>query len=227
MTAPTRTRVDRGQELELTIDALAFGGAGVARLDGYVVFVRDAIPGDRVRAVVTKSKRAYAEGRTLDVLEPGHERIAPVAEHPGAPWQVLPYERQLEVKAEQVADALSRIGRLEGFALEPIVPAVAQWRYRNKLEYSFGSGPGGELVCGFHAPGRWDEIVPMDDCLLGSERSNAAREQVLAWARGQGLSAWDRREQRGLRRNLVIREGRRTGELQVRLVTSPGSLEPH
>ena len=77
-------------------------------------------------------------------------------------------------------------------------------------------------MCGFHAPGRFDEIVPLDDCLLASERGNAAREQVLAWAREQGLSAWDRRDQRGLLRNLVVREGRRTGELQVRLVTSPG-----
>ena len=80
-------------------------------------------------------------------------------------------------------------------------------------------------MLGFHAPGRWDEIVPMDDCLLASERSNELRGQVLAWARAQGLGAWDRREQRGLLRNLVIREGRRTGELQVRLVTSPGKID--
>src|SRR5919109_5371211 len=121
MAAPSRPQ--RGDELDLRIDALAYGGAGVARLDGYVVFVRDAIPGDRVRAVVTKRKRAYAEARTLDVLEPSNERIARVAKHPGAPWQVLPYERQLEVKAEQVQDALRRIGKLDGFELEPIVPA--------------------------------------------------------------------------------------------------------
>ena len=105
------------------------------------------------------------------------------------------------------------------------MPAVEEWRYRNKLEYSFGTGDAGELVLGFHAPGRWDEIVPMDDCLLASERSNELRGQVLAWARAQGLSAWDRREQRGLLRNLVIREGRRTGELQARLVTSPGQID--
>src|ERR671930_1252392 len=126
MTAPTRTRVDRGQELELTVDALAFGGAGVARLDGYVVFVRDAVPGDRVRAVVTKRKKAYAEARAVEVLEPSPDRIAPVADHPGAPWQVLPYERQLAVKQEQVEDALRRIGRLDGYELEEIVPAGEQ-----------------------------------------------------------------------------------------------------
>jgi 23S rRNA (uracil1939-C5)-methyltransferase len=221
----TASQVRPRDELVLTIDSLAHGGNGVARLEGYVVFVAGAVPGDRVRAVVGKSKRAYAEARAVEILEPSPDRIAPVADHPGAPWQVLPYERQLEVKASQVREALERIGKLSGFELEPIVPAVEPWRYRNKLEYSFGTGETGELVLGFHAPGRWDEIVPMDDCLLASERSNELREQVLAWARAQGLSAWDRREQRGLLRNLVIREGRRTGELQVRLVTSPGRID--
>jgi 23S rRNA (uracil1939-C5)-methyltransferase len=225
VTTTQRTRPSRGDTLELTIDSLAHGGNGVARLDGYVVFVAGAVPGDHVRAVVGKSKRAYAEARTVEVLEPSPDRIPPLAHHPGAPWQVLPYQRQLEVKATQVREALERIGRLSDFELEPIVPAAEEWRYRNKLEYSFGRGPAGELVCGFHAPGRWDEIVPMDDCLLASERSNTVREQVLAWARAHDLSPWDRREQRGLLRNLVIREGRRTGELQVRLVSSPGAIE--
>jgi 23S rRNA (uracil1939-C5)-methyltransferase len=225
VTTTQRTRPSRGDTLELTIDSLAHGGNGVARLDGYVVFVAGAVPGDHVRAVVGKSKRAYAEARTVEVLEPSPDRIPPLAHHPGAPWQVLPYQRQLEVKATQVREALERIGRLSDFELEPIVPAAEEWRYRNKLEYSFGRGPAGELVCGFHAPGRWDEIVPMDDCLLASERSNTVREQVLAWARAHDLSPWDRREQRGLLRNLVIREGRRTGQLQVRLVTSPGAIE--
>ncbi len=197
----------------------------MARLDGYVVFVAGAVPGDRVRVTVTKSTRAWAQARTLEVLEASPERMEPRADHPGVPWQVLPYERQLEVKAEQTEDALRRIGRLDGFELEPIVPAVEQWRYRNKLEYSFGKGDDGALVCGFHAPGRWDRVEPMSDCLLASERGNAAREQVLAWCRAQGLEAWDRRSGTGMLRNLVVREGRRTGELQVRLVTAPAALD--
>ena len=211
-------------ELELTIDSLAYGGNGVARLDGYVVFVAGAVPGDRVVARVHKSKRAYAEARAVEILEPGADRIPPRADHPGAPWQVIPYARQLEVKHEQVDDALRRIGRLDGYELEPMVPAETQWRYRNKVEFSFGAGPGGELVCGFHAAGRFDVIEPMDDCLLVSERANAAREQVLTVCREAGLPPWDRRTQRGLLRNLVVREGRRTGQLQVRLVTSPGQV---
>jgi len=225
MESSTRIRPDRGAELELTVDSLAFGGAGVARLEGYVVFVEGAIPGDRVRARVHRSKRSYAEARTVEVLEGSPDRLEPQADHPGVPWQVLPYERQLAVKREQVDDALQRIGHLEGYELEPIVPAVEQWRYRNKLEYSFGRGDGGALVCGFHAPGRWDRILPMEDCLLASERGNAARREVLDWCRAQGLQAWDRRSGEGFLRNLVVREGRRTGELMVRLVTSPGKLD--
>jgi 23S rRNA (uracil1939-C5)-methyltransferase len=219
------TRPSRGDELELTVDSLAHGGNGVARLEGYVVFVAGAIPGDRVRAVVGKAKKAYAEARAVELIEPAPDRVEPVADHPGAPWQVLPYERQLEVKAEQVADALSRIGRLEGFEQQPIVPAAQTWRYRNKLEYSFGTGPDGELVCGFHEPGRWDSIVGVSDNRLASERSNAVREQVVAWCRAHGLEAWDRRTHQGLLRNLVVREGRRTGEIQARLITSPGRLD--
>jgi 23S rRNA (uracil1939-C5)-methyltransferase len=218
-------RPARGDELELTIESLAYGGAGVARReDGYVLFVTGGMPGDRVRALVGKAKRAYAEARVVEVTEPSPDRVAPLAEHPGAPWQVLPYERQLQVKTEQVIDALRRIGRLEGYEFEPIVPAVQQWRYRNKLEYSFGTAPDGSLVCGFHAPGRWEEIVEVTDCILASEAANAARERVVAWCRAQGLKAYDRRSGHGLLRNLVVREGRRTGQLQVRLVTSPGSL---
>jgi 23S rRNA (uracil1939-C5)-methyltransferase len=221
----TRTRPQRGEQLELRIDDLAFGGAGVARTEGgYVVFVQGAVPGDAVRAEITKSKRSFAEARAVEILEPGPDRVEPVAGHPGAPWQVLRYERQLEVKQAQVDDALRRLGHLDGFTLEPIVEAEQRWRYRNKLEYSFGSDPEGNVVCGFHAPGRWDEILGMDDCLLASERGNEVRNRIAAWCREEGLSAYDRRTSEGFLRNLVVREGRRTGLIQARLVTGPGDF---
>src|SRR3954468_657992 len=95
MTEATRIRPRNGDELELTVDRLAYGGAGGARLAGCVVSVRGAVPGDRVRARVTKSKRSFAEADSVELLEPSPDRIEPVAPHPGAPWQVLPYERQL------------------------------------------------------------------------------------------------------------------------------------
>ncbi len=238
-------RPQRGDELELSIDSLAFGGEGVARLGdgGYVVFVAGAIPGDRVRAVVHKRKRSYAHARTVEILEPSPERIAPLADHPGVPWQVLPYERQLEIKSGQVQEALRRIGHLDGFELEPIIPAIQPWRYRNKLEYSFGGGEDGEqLVCGFHAPAGGRSVTPIEDCMLASELGNRARIIALEWCRGQALGSWDRGRGGGPRgeregqsgpapdgrvrlRNLVVREGRRTGKLQVRIVTSHGELE--
>ncbi len=210
-----------GDELELTVDSLAFGGAGVARSDGYVVFVSGAVPGDRVRARVRKRKRAYAEALAVEILEPSPDRVPPQADHPGAPWQVLAYDRQLAIKQEQVADALRRLGRLDSFTLEPIVPAEQTWRYRNKVEYSFGADDAGRLICGFHAPGRWEEVVDVADCLLVSEASDAVRGRVVDWCRERGLEPFNRRTGRGLLRNLVVREGRRTGQLQARLVTGP------
>jgi 23S rRNA (uracil1939-C5)-methyltransferase len=216
-------RPRRGEELELTIDRLAHGGAGVARLDGYVVFVRGAVPGDRVRARVSKSKRSFAEAESVELLEPSPDRVQPVAPHPGAPWQVLPYERQLQEKQDQVRDALERIGRFEAPPVEPIAPALEPLRYRNKLEYSFGEDEQGDLVLGFHRPGRFDLIDDVSVDILASERVDELREAVKSWCRAEGLSAWDRRSQQGMLRNLVVREGRRTGQLQARIVTGPAS----
>ena len=219
----TGTRPRKGDELELRIDRLAHGGAGVARSEGYVVFVRGAVPGDLVRARITRSKRSFGEADSIELIEPSPERVEPLAPHPGAPWQVLPYERQLAEKEEQVRDALARIGRFDSPPVEPIVPALEQLHYRNKLEYSFGSDEqSGELVLGFHRAGRFDLIDDVALDVLASKRVDELREIVKAWCREQGLSAWDRRGQHGLLRNLVVREGRRTGQLQARIVTSPG-----
>ncbi|MGA7704252.1 MAG: TRAM domain-containing protein, partial [Solirubrobacteraceae bacterium] len=191
---PLPKRPERGEEIELRIDSLAHGGEGVGRLGeaGYVVFVSGALPGDRVRAEVVKRKRSYAHARLVEIVQESPERIPPTADHPGVAWQVLPYERQLQIKAEQVQDALRRIGKLDGFAMEPIVPALAQWRYRNKLEYSFGKDADGELVCGFHAPSGWNAVEPIEDCMLASAPGNLAREVTLAWCREQRLLAWSR-----------------------------------
>jgi 23S rRNA (uracil1939-C5)-methyltransferase len=217
-------RKRKGELLEVEVSSLAFGGRGVARADGYVVFVEGALPGDRVRAEVTKAKRNFAEARTVELLSPGADRLADSCVHggepcPGAPWQGLPYESQLAAKQEQVDDALRRIGGLDGFELEQIEPALEKWRYRNKLEYSFGEADG-EVILGFHARGRWDLIVDIEDCKLASERGNAARNKVRDWARLEAVPAYDRRAEKGTLRNLAVREGRRSGQIQTRLVTS-------
>jgi 23S rRNA (uracil1939-C5)-methyltransferase len=223
-----RTRPRPGQELELEIDSLAQGGRGVGRANGYVVFVSGALPGDRVRARLQKAKRAYAEGKAVELLRASSERVADRCVHdsepcPGAPWQGLPYERQLAEKQVQVAEALGRLGGLKGFELEPIEPAVEHWRYRNKLEYSFGERDG-ELALGFHRRGSWHEVVNVEDCMLASERNNHARNEVREWARDERLTPYDRRGREGVLRNLVVREGRRTGHIHTRRVTSTAEI---
>jgi len=214
----------RGERFEVEVESLAFGGRGVARLEGQVVFVAGALPGDRVRVEITKAKRRFVEARAVELLRPSAERIAESCVHdgepcPGAPWQSLPYERQLEEKSRQVEEALRRIGGLDGFELEAIEPALERWRYRNKLEYSFGERDG-EPTLGFHARGRWDLVVDVDDCMLASERGNAARNALREWARAESVPAYDVRARRGVLRNLVVREGWRTGQIQTRLVTA-------
>jgi 23S rRNA (uracil1939-C5)-methyltransferase len=225
---PTEERPARGELLTLDVESLAYGGKGVARRNGYVVFVSGALPGDRVTAEVTRAKKGYAEASTREIVRASADRVPPRCDHggepcPGAPWQGLAYEEQLRQKQTQVEDALVRLGGLQGFELEPIEPAAERWRYRNKLEYSFGERDG-ELVLGFHARGRWDEIVDAEDCQLASERNNARRNELRDWARSEGLTPYDKRSRRGVLRNLVIREGRRTGQLQSRLVTSPAEI---
>jgi 23S rRNA (uracil1939-C5)-methyltransferase len=221
----TVARPRRGELLEAEIDSLAFGGRGVARVGGYVVFVAGGLPGDLVRAEVTKPKRRFAEARAVELLRPGSDRVANRCLHegepcPGAPWQGLAYEQQLAEKSRQVEEALRRIGGLEGFELEEIVPAAEEWRYRNKLEYSFGARDG-ETVLGFHASGRWDLVIGVEDCLLASERGNAARDAVREWAREESVAPYDRPAATGVLCNLVVREGRRSGQIQTRLITTP------
>jgi len=218
----------RGEQLEVEVDSLAYGGRGVARAEGFVVFVSGALPGDRVRVEVTKAKKRFAEARTVELLAAGADRIPDRCTHggepcPGAPWQGLPYERQLQIKGEQVEEALRRIGDLDGFELEPIVAAEEQWRYRNKLEYSFGDRDG-DPILGFHARGRWDLVVDVDDCHLASEAGNAARNKVRDWAQLESIPAFNGSSKRGVLRNLVVREGKRSGQIQTRLVTAQRSF---
>jgi 23S rRNA (uracil1939-C5)-methyltransferase len=203
----------------VTVESLAYGGAGVGRSDGFVVFVRGAVPGDRVRARVGKSKRSYAEATVVELLEASPDRIEPETPHGGAPWQVLPYERQLEEKQKQVVEAFERLGGFEAPPIGPIVPAVEQLRYRNKVEYSFGEDESGRLVLGSHRAGRWDVIDELTTDILASERVDEIRNGIADWCREQGVPAYDRGDGSGVLRNLVVREGRRTGEIQARLVT--------
>jgi 23S rRNA (uracil1939-C5)-methyltransferase len=213
------------QELELRIDSLAYGGNGVARLNGFVVFVRRGLPGDRVRARVTKVKRNHAEATAIDVLEAGAPRVAAPCKHypecGGCRFQDLAYEAQVEWKERQVGEALRRLGGLEEPPLEPILPAVEVFHYRNKLEYSFTDTPEGPAL-GFHRAGRWDEVLEIERCWLTTDLGNAIRDSVRDWAREERLQAYDQEQQTGYLRHLVVREGRNTGQTLVQLVTAAG-----
>jgi len=221
MAAPVRL----GEELELRIDSLAYGGNGVGRLNGFVVFVRGALPGDRVRAKVTKVKRGFAEAAAEAVLEPSPDRVEAPCPHfgvcGGCRFQDLAYEVQVAAKERQVLDALARIGRIPEPPVEPIVPSSSLYHYRNKLEYSFTQTEDG-VALGFHRAGRWDEVIGIEICLLTTELGNAIREAVRDWAREERLEAYDQATGEGYLRHLVVREGRNTGQVLVVLVTAPG-----
>lgn len=218
----------RSQELELTIDSLAFGGRGVARQDGFVVFVEGALPGDRVRALVTKAKRSYAEARATEVLKPSSQRVEPACTHfgvcGGCSWQSLAYDEQLRFKEMQMRDCLTRIGGLEDFETDTTLGAEPIWRYRNKVEFSFGKGEDGQVQLGFHLPGDWRRLVDIEDCLLHSGITNRIRNRVREYARATGVPAWDQHAGTGLWRHLVLREAVNTGQVMVNLVTAPGEL---
>jgi 23S rRNA (uracil1939-C5)-methyltransferase len=214
--------VQRDQELELRIDSLAFGGNGVARLDGFVVFVRRGLPGDTVRARVTKVQRRHAEAVLTELVVPGPNRAPAPCEHfpacGGCRFQDLAYDAQLEAKHAWVEDSLRRIAGIADAPLEPILGAEDAFGYRNKMEYSFAPGPDGPVL-GLHRAGRWDEVLDLRRCWLTTDLGNAIRTAMRDWAREERLEAFDQAAGEGYLRHLVVREGRSTGQALVQLVT--------
>lgn len=221
--------VQKGQEYELRIDSLAYGGNGVARIGetGYVVFVKRGLPGDLVKAMVTKVKKGYAEAFRTQLLEGGPQRVEPRCPHFGAcggcRFQDLAYDAQLAAKVDQVRESLRRLGGIESPPMEEAIPADHLYGYRNKLEFSFTQTDDGPDL-GFHRAGRWDEVLAITGCHIASDEVNAIRAATRDWARSTGLSVYDQREHTGYLRHLLVREGRNTGESLVVLVTGPGDL---
>ena len=218
--------VTKDQELELDVESLAYGGNGVARLDGFVVFVRRGLPGDRVRARVTKVKRSHAEALAMEIVRPGPQRVEAPCEHfpacGGCRFQDLEYSAQLAQKQSQVRDAFQRIAGIAEPPLEEIVPCEPEiFHYRNKMEYSFSQTPDGPVL-GLHRAGRWDEVLDIRKCWLTTDFNNDLRTAVRDWAREEGLTAYSQEDGTGYLRHLVIREGRNTGQALVQLVTAPG-----
>lgn len=210
--------------MTLTIDRLAYGGDGVGRVDGYVVFVPLTAPGDRVSARLWKTGRRHGSADLLEILEPSPDRVDPpcpvFGRCGGCAWQHLPYAVQLATKADILRDSLERIGGLRDLPYREIIGAPAELRYRNKMEFAFHP----EAGLGLHLRGAFDRVLELDDCLLPSERAAAILRDVKAFVRERGISCWDKKTHEGFLRHLVVREAKSTGEIMVAIVTTSGDF---
>ena len=223
----------------LIVTDYAAEGKSLARLDGKVIFIEGAIPGDIVDVLLKKNKSDWAEGVAIRFHTYSPHRLTPFCEHfgvcGGCQWQMLPYALQLEYKQQQVSDVLQRIGKIPLPAMEPILGAERTTHYRNKLEYTFGDRryipseefarlrAAGDLqeqqagAGGFHARGFFDKVVAIDTCHLQDEPTNGIRKAIQAFAIEQGLPFYNPRTHEGWLRNLVVRNTR-TGEWMIDIV---------
>ncbi len=218
---------------QVVVSDYAAEGKALARVDGKVIFIQGAVPGDVVDVKLLKSKKDWAEGQLLRVHQPSPHRITPFCSHfgvcGGCKWQMVPYEEQLRFKSREVAEHLRRIGKVELPPMEPILGAAKTTHYRNKLEYTFSSrkyltdeefrtvGPSNEPALGYHIPKWFDKVIDIKKCYLQEEPSNGIRDKVKEIGLREGFSFYDIRAHKGFLRNLVIRYAN-TGELMVNLV---------
>ncbi|MBC7644341.1 MAG: 23S rRNA (uracil(1939)-C(5))-methyltransferase RlmD [Thermoleophilia bacterium] len=212
----------------MTIDRLAQGGRGVARHDGFVLFVQRGFPGDRVNARVTRVRKSFADAEVAELLEAGPSRITPPCKYVGTcggcAWQALDYPAQLQAKEDSVREVLERLADVENVKVDPILGATNIIGYRNKVEYTFAENEDGSVGLGFHVAGRWDQLVAVDACLIADPRGRRAHEIVVEWANKHGVEVYDKEGGYGFARNLIVRVGYETGEVLVHLVTSVGKL---
>jgi 23S rRNA (uracil1939-C5)-methyltransferase len=220
------SRLQRGEEFEIEVDDLAFGGMGVGRNDRFVVFCPDTVPNERARVRVRKARRRFAEADLVEIVRPGPDRITPpchfVPRCGGCRLQHVAYPIALAAKRSQISEHLARIGHLPDVPVLEPDPAGEHFGYRNKMEYSAARGADGALVLGFHERGRWDSVIDIDACMLATPQGNAAREAVREWAVGKGIAPYDQRVQSGVLRHVVVRHAVTTGQLLVTVVTVGG-----
>lgn len=204
------------------IEAVAAEGKSLAHVDGTVVFVEFAVPGDIVNVKVTKKKKNYMEGFILEIVKPSEDRLQPFCEHfgicGGCRWQPLPYDMQLKAKQQQVWDQLVRIGHLEIPDISPILPSDKTKYYRNKLEFTFSNkrwiynneDPDSltdeeRLGLGFHVGKFFDKVLDIKHCCLQPEPSNEIRLFIREYAISHNLEFYNIRENTGFLRNIIVR----------------------
>lgn len=211
---------------ELEITGAAAEGKAIGKYEDRIVFVPFAVPGDIIEAQVFKKKKNFFEARITKLIKPSPERIEPICSHfgvcGGCKWQNLSYENQLKFKQKQVADNLTRIGKIELPEITSILGSSKSTFYRNKLEYTFSysiwvtqeeiqneSEIKERRGVGFHIPGMFDKVLDVDTCYLQSEGSNLIRNFVRSFGFEHNLSFYNVREHVGLLRNLIIRNSNR------------------
>ncbi len=215
----------------VSISDVAAEGKSLARVGDMVVFVPFVVPGDVVDVQLTKKKHNYCEGEAVRFVERSPLRVKPMCEHfgvcGGCKWQMLPYAEQLNFKQRQVTDQLRRIGKVELPEVRPILGSQKTSHYRNKLEFGCSNrrwltreqvASGEKLDCmdaiGFHITGAFDKILPIEKCFLMDDLHNSIRNSIRDYALDSGMSFFDLRQQRGLLRDIIIRNSN-TGEWMV------------
>ena len=218
----------------LLVTGYAAGGKCLAKHEGKVIFMENAVPGDIVTVRLIKNKKDWAEAQVIRIISFSSERIEPFCKHfgicGGCQWQMLPYEKQLEYKYDQVLQSLKRIGKLDLPEIRPILGSERTTRYRNKLEYTFSNHryllkeeladpeiSNLQNAAGFHARGIFDKVVDVETCHLQDEPTNAIRLEAKRWALENGVSFYDIQRHVGFLRNLQIRLCR-TGEIMINIV---------
>lgn len=213
----------------VTLDITDMGqdGEGIGKVEGYTLFVKDAVIGDRVQVKVMKAKKSYGYARLLEILSPSPDRVEPrcacARQCGGCQIQALSYESQLKFKEEKVRGCLERIGGFTRIPLQPIIGMESPYRYRNKAQFPIGTGKDGRPVAGFYA-GRTHSIIPQEDCVLGVRENQAILEVILGFMEEYGIPAYREEEGSGLVRHVLIRSGFATRELMVCLVINGETL---
>ena len=221
-------RPKRGEILSLTIDDLAFGGEGVGRADGYVVFVPGGLPGDRLQVRLVQARSRFGRGVIEAVIEPSPQRVEAPCPYfgrcGGCRLQHVAYPAQLAFKTKQVADALERLGGLRTSPLRPIIGRRGDLRLPQQ-DGVHGGAPQrrrrGARSVGLHEAERYDSVLDIERCLLQSERDERPARRGAARSSWSAASpVYEQETGEGLLRFLMLREGRRTGEAMVNVVTS-------
>ena len=217
----------KNQLVTIKIEDIGADGEGIGKIDGFPLFVKDAVPGDLVEVKIVKAKKNYAFARLEKILEPSPDRTDPPCpfhrQCGGCQIQALSYEKQLAFKQQKVKNNLMRIGGFEEGLLdrimEPIIGMEEPWRYRNKAQYPVGYSKEGELITGFYA-GRTHSIIANTDCLLGVTENKEILESILSYMRENGVTAYDEKTGKGLIRHVLIRKGFTSGQIMVCLVVN-------